>query len=59
MNLGMSESFGDIDTSRLQFPAVMEVDYVRVYQKKGKINVGCDPVGFPTAEYIERCIFYI
>ena len=56
MNLGMSENFGDVDLAQLQFPAFMEVDYVRVYQKKGKINIGCDPADFPTASYIEKYV---
>jgi hypothetical protein len=38
----------------MQFPAVMLVDYVRVYQRKESINVGCDPPNYPTAEYINR-----
>ena len=30
-----------------------EVDWVRVYQRKDAINVGCDPKDYPTAAYIE------
>ena len=56
LNLGMSESFGEVELTRLRFPVVMEVDYIRVYQKKGRINVGCDPEDFPTASYIEQCV---
>lgn len=26
-----------------EFPAHFRIDYVRVYQKKGQKNVGCDP----------------
>ncbi|KAF8062056.1 KRE6 [Scenedesmus sp. PABB004] len=33
-------------------PAVMSVDYVRVWQRPGSVNVGCDPPGFPTAQEI-------
>lgn len=36
------------------FPAEMRVDYVRVYQRSGAQNVGCDPPRFPTADYIDR-----
>ncbi|KAH9478433.1 Beta-glucan synthesis-associated protein SKN1 [Psilocybe cubensis] len=51
-NLGISEGFGEIDVG-LQLPAIMKVDYIRVYQRKDEINVGCDPKDFPTAKYIE------
>ncbi|KAF6762241.1 glucosidase [Ephemerocybe angulata] len=54
VNLGMSKNFGDIDFEHLTFPAVMEVDYIRVYQPSNKINIGCDPEDFPTAAYIEK-----
>ncbi|KAJ7706348.1 beta-glucan synthesis-associated [Mycena rosella] len=53
-NLGMSENFGTVDFEHLTFPAVMRVDYVRVYQPKDAINIGCDPADFPTAAYIEE-----
>lgn len=52
MNLGMSESFGHVDLANLVFPAIMSVDYVRVYQPMNAVNIGCDPPGAPTAEYI-------
>jgi hypothetical protein len=34
------------------FPGEMKVDYVRVYQRKNEINIGCDPKEYPTAKYI-------
>ena len=43
-----------IDLATMQFPAEMLVDYVRVYQRKGQTNVGCDPPGYQTAKYIQR-----
>lgn len=53
-NLGFSTNFvADIDFTALQFPATMSIDYVRVYQPKNAINIGCDPEDFPTAKYIE------
>ncbi|XP_006455620.1 hypothetical protein AGABI2DRAFT_227064 [Agaricus bisporus var. bisporus H97] len=52
-NLGFSPNFGYIDFDKLTLPAVMSIDYVRIYQPKNAVNVGCDPVGFPTAKYIE------
>ncbi|KAF8167744.1 beta-glucan synthesis-associated protein [Crassisporium funariophilum] len=56
VNLGMSENFGTVDLEHLTFPAVMRVDYIRVYQPKGAINIGCDPVDFPTQAYINQYI---
>lgn len=38
------------------FPAELRFDYVRVYQRKGSTNVGCDPAGYPTMEYINNHI---
>jgi Beta-glucan synthesis-associated protein SKN1/KRE6/Sbg1 len=38
----------------MEFPAVMLVDYVRVYQRSGQTNVGCDPSDYPTAAYINN-----
>jgi beta-glucanase (GH16 family) len=54
MNLGMSEQFGKVDVEHLTFPAIMSVDWVRVYQPSNAINIGCDPDDFPTAQYIEK-----
>ncbi|KAG8972105.1 hypothetical protein FRB90_010304, partial [Tulasnella sp. 427] len=53
INLGMSENFGDVDLDRLVFPTHLEIDWIRVYQPKDNINVGCDPEGFPTSSYID------
>ncbi|KAF9268840.1 beta-glucan synthesis-associated protein [Marasmius fiardii PR-910] len=53
MNLGMSRNFGPVDFDHLMFPTSMIVDYVRVYQEEGSINIGCDPPEFPTRAYIE------
>ena len=36
------------------FPAIMQVDYVRVYQRKGQTNIGCDPADYPTKTYIDN-----
>jgi hypothetical protein len=38
----------------MEFPAEMLVDYVRVYQRAGETNIGCDPPDYPTADYINR-----
>jgi beta-glucanase (GH16 family) len=52
-NLGFSENFGNIDFDNLQLPATMSIDYIRIYQPKDAVNIGCDPVNYPTANYIE------
>ncbi|TFK55574.1 glycoside hydrolase family 16 protein [Heliocybe sulcata] len=54
MNLGMSTNFGEVDIAHLPFPVHMRVDYVRVYQRKDSINIGCDPKDFPTQAYINQ-----
>lgn len=54
MNLAISSGFGFVDWANLEFPGQMLIDYVRVYQPKGQINVGCDPDDFPTQDYINR-----
>ena len=38
------------------FPAELRFDYVRVYQRKGSKNIGCDPAAYPTADYINAHI---
>ncbi|KAF9219112.1 beta-glucan synthesis-associated [Gyrodon lividus] len=53
-NLGISPNWQTIDLTTMIFPAEMRVDYVRVYQRKGETNVGCDPPDFPTEDYINR-----
>ncbi|KAI0277034.1 glycoside hydrolase family 16 protein [Russula aff. rugulosa BPL654] len=53
-NLGMSPNWQTIDLSTMEFPAEMLVDYVRVYQRAGETNIGCDPPDYPTADYINR-----
>ncbi|KAF5374999.1 hypothetical protein D9758_000440 [Tetrapyrgos nigripes] len=56
VNLGMSTNFGTVDLERLVFPTTMMVDWIRVYQRKGSINIGCDPKNFPTKAYIDEYI---
>ncbi|KZP16772.1 glycoside hydrolase family 16 protein [Athelia psychrophila] len=56
MNLGQSTNFGTVDTKHIPYPVTMRVDYVRVYQAKDSLNVGCDPPEFPTADYINQYI---
>ncbi|KAF8913016.1 glycoside hydrolase family 16 protein [Gymnopilus junonius] len=56
MNLGMSENFGVVDLEHLTFPTTMRVDWIRVYQPKDSVNIGCDPKDFPTQAYINQYI---
>jgi hypothetical protein len=43
-----------IDPTTMTFPAEMLVDYVRVYQREGQTNIGCNPPGYPTTDYISN-----
>ena len=43
-----------IDLSTMTFPAEYKVDYIRVYQRKGQTNTGCNPKNYPTADYINN-----
>ncbi|KAF1811789.1 beta-glucan synthesis-associated [Eremomyces bilateralis CBS 781.70] len=54
LNLGISNSWVNIDWAKLKFPTIMRIDYVRWYQPKGKTMVTCDPPGFETTEYIKN-----
>lgn len=55
-NLGISPNFASPQWVKLEeyWPAVMKIDYVRVYQRSDSINVGCDPPNYPTADFINR-----
>lgn len=52
MNAGISNSWVFINWMELVFPAIMEIDYVRIYQPKGQTQLTCDPEDFPTLQYI-------
>jgi hypothetical protein len=41
-----------IDLTTMAFPSEMLVDYVRVYQQENRMNIGCSPEDYPTADYI-------
>ncbi|KAF7303511.1 GH16 domain-containing protein [Mycena indigotica] len=56
VNLGISPAFGFIDFEHLVFPATMRIDWIRVYQRRDAINVGCDPRDMPTQAYINTYI---
>ncbi|PPQ73668.1 hypothetical protein CVT26_010760 [Gymnopilus dilepis] len=52
LNLGISQSWQNINLASMIFPAEMKIDYVRVYQRKGHTNTGCNPKDYPTTDYI-------
>ena len=54
LNLGISNNWAYIDWPSLVFPSTMRVDYVRIYQPKDQINIGCDPSDYPTSDYIQQ-----
>ncbi|KAJ7181361.1 beta-glucan synthesis-associated [Mycena crocata] len=54
LNLGLSANWQTILTETMMFPAEMLIDYVRVYQRDGEENVGCDPPDYPTMDYINN-----
>ncbi|KAI0300491.1 beta-glucan synthesis-associated [Multifurca ochricompacta] len=53
-NLGISPNWQTVDLTTMTFPTEMLVDYVRVYQRKDSINIGCNPPDYPTMDYIAR-----
>jgi hypothetical protein len=54
LNLGISENWVAINWTAVSFPAIMRVDYVRIYQREGEESVTCDPPGYETTEYIKN-----
>ncbi|CAO2651172.1 Nn.00g094690.m01.CDS01 [Neocucurbitaria sp. VM-36] len=55
-NFGMSNSFAAINLADIQkdLPAVMRIDYIRIYQPEDDQIVTCDPDGYPTTDYIDK-----
>ena len=45
LNLGLSDNFQYVDKEHLKFPAEMQFEYIRVYQREDFGSVGCDPKG--------------
>ncbi|KAA1099304.1 hypothetical protein PGT21_002894 [Puccinia graminis f. sp. tritici] len=43
LNLGISNKFQTVEWEKLNFPAKMYIDYVRIYQREGHTNIGCSP----------------
>ncbi|SPO24289.1 related to KRE6 - glucan synthase subunit [Ustilago trichophora] len=54
INLALSDGFQKIHWNQIDFPAVMKLDYIRVYQRDGQEDkITCDPDDHPTAKYIQ------
>jgi hypothetical protein len=53
LNSALGTWNGGVSGTRGSLPGEMFVDYVRVWQRAGKLNVGCDPPDYPTREYID------
>lgn len=54
-NLGLSQTWLQVDFASLEFPAVFEIDYIRIYQPKNDDDImTCNPHGYPTTDYIEQ-----
>lgn len=53
LNLGISNNWAYIDWPMIKFPAIMRIDYVRIYQPEDAVNIGCDPDSHPTYDYIQ------
>ncbi|KAL4430015.1 hypothetical protein ABPG77_004385 [Micractinium sp. CCAP 211/92] len=51
-NFAMSNKFTKVDIDNLTFPAYYKVNYVRVYQEPSKVNLGCSPKAYPTAQWL-------
>ncbi|KAF2861679.1 glycoside hydrolase family 16 protein [Piedraia hortae CBS 480.64] len=54
INFGFSNNWVLINWTALHWPAVLRVDYIRLYQKEGQESVTCDPPGYETTEYIKN-----
>lgn len=54
-NFGMSNSFAAINIQDIlkDLPAIMRIDYIRIYQPEDNQIVTCDPEGYPTTPYIK------
>lgn len=54
-NFGMSNSFAAINIEDIEandLPAIMRIDYIRIYQPEDAQMMTCDPEGYETTEYI-------
>lgn len=53
LNSALGSWNGGADAARGSMPGHLYVDYVRVWQRPDRQNVGCDPPDHPTKQYIE------
>ena len=56
INLGILLDPRVIDFEHLTSLTVMSVDYVKMYQNPDNANTRCNPNGFPTQAYINKCV---
>ncbi|KAG7927499.1 hypothetical protein KL925_002870 [Ogataea polymorpha] len=54
LNFGISNNWAYIDWPSIHFPAIMEIDYVRIYQPNDSVSLTCDPEDYPTYDYINN-----
>eukprot|EP00879_Flechtneria_rotunda_P019055 GHRR01020007.1.p1 GENE.GHRR01020007.1~~GHRR01020007.1.p1 ORF type:complete len:303 (+),score=84.17 GHRR01020007.1:142-1050(+) len=52
INVAMANQSWSKVSETLQFPAVMSVDYVRIWQRSNAVDVGCNPTGYPTEQIL-------
>lgn len=52
MNLAMSNGAWARVADDLEYPGVMSIDHVRIWQRPSAISVGCDAANFTTSQYI-------
>lgn len=54
-NMGLSYMWNqDLNVENLQLPSKFLIDYIRIYQPFDKIEMTCDPIDYPTDEYIKN-----
>lgn len=55
-NLGMSGNFGYVDIANIVFPAIMRIDWIRVYQRADEPNTGCSLGSFKDIQ-LDGCVY--
>ncbi|ODV83691.1 glycoside hydrolase family 16 protein [[Candida] arabinofermentans NRRL YB-2248] len=53
LNLAISNNWAYIDWLSIDFPSIMSIDYVRIYQPNDSVSLTCDPEDYPTYDYIQ------
>ena len=53
LNMGLSYMWNPrVNIDELKLPAKFLIDYIRIYQPNNMIEMTCDPIDYPTDEYI-------